>query len=530
MVKLGKILFACCLLSSLCGCSSENEGSTSMDNPEFDVYSANDLLSHLRDNKNINLKSDIDLTDISWPLDVTYNAILDGRGHKISNLKLETSSQKANIGFISINEGTIQNITFEDAEIKVTTEASDVGVICGRSGGNLNNINVTGKIDASVCTSVGGVTGYVYGSASNLTSDVEIKGLSKVGGVIGAWSIEQGTIDNLVNYSPVSGGDSVGGVFGYVQGIKGIDGYTLTISNCKNHADVNGNAGVGGIVGYNTNSCSDYGTSFAMTSFLFCENEGKITGTNEKVGGIAGEAMPADILNCKNSGDISGAGRVAGIIGYKPTIGYFQCDRFYASNCVNEGDIVATTSGNAGGLFSRAGRINDCANYGNVTALMNGANVGGISALFGIGDNGNKGLNYISDDAKVFNLKNTGNITGGNSTGGIFGDVEGRPNWYTVSKLFNEGTVSGLEAVGGIFGGILSGYQPIGPSADYTNGMSLKVLYSENSGRISGKNYVYGIIGNYGNNRLETKDEHRFTNVNSGDIVAEGADYGEIYK
>ena len=94
-------------------------------------------------------------------------------------------------------------------------------------------------------------------------------------------------IKTLVNCS-VEGKNYVGGIAGRANG---------DIDNCENHAMVNGANFVGGIVGNYV---------FSDKSITSCANYGVITGTRDKVGGIAGDFNSGTIQNCANYGDITG--------------------------------------------------------------------------------------------------------------------------------------------------------------------------------------------------------------------------------
>lgn len=527
---------------SICACigtfflSSCGGGeTTSTEDHRYDVFSIESMLESIQNNKNISLKTDLDLADFEWPLGLTYTAKFNGNNHKISNLKIETISHKDSVGFIGNNKGEIKDLKFENASVKAMTEGNNIGVAVGSNNGTVSNITVTGTINADVFSAVGGVVGFCTekGNVSKLTNYAEVNGLNKVGGCVGAWHTSIGTADSLENHGVINGHDSTGGCVGFVYNSSGITWKIATLSNCKNDASINGTRSVGGIIGCNSNKCADYGVSFGAVKFLYCENKGNIECQSINAAGIAGEAAPELVNNCLNEGNITGAGHVAGIIGYRPHYGYFEEDYFLASNCINKGDITATGEGGYnGGLFGRGGgRMYDCSNYGAVTTKFEQAFTGGIAGTFEIGGSPDtSGLNKINNDGKVYNLKNYGNITGFSCTGGIFGDVGGRPNWYTITKLENHGNVFGTNNVGGIIGGITTGYQPYGPgSPDYEHGMNIKILYSDNYGKVEGKDYVYGIIGRYNSGRLDTSDANKNTLLNTGEIVATGGNTGELF-
>lgn len=535
MKTITKIIFALFLSTTMLGgCGGSGESSTSGEDPESLVYSTSSLLERLQASKNISLQVDIDLADVEWPTNIEYKGVFKGNGHKISNLNIKTLTQQSSVGFLSKNSGTIENLKFEDAQIEIRTEGSDCGILVGQNSGSIKDVTATGKIVASAYSSVGGLIGWTTANVSNLTTSVDVEGRNRVGGVVGSWTSKEGKLESLVNNGVVNGVELVGGVLGLMTNDAGSDWKIATLSNCTNNGEVNGTKCVGGILGQNYNQRSDYGTSYGSIKLLYNENNAKVTATGDCAGGIAGEAAPENIDNCKNTADVTGSSRVAGIIGNRPHYGYFECDYFYATNCSNEGKITSTgTGGYTGGLFGRGcGRVNKCTNYGEVKTLINSKFTGGIAGTFEIGGKPDDPKLYtIENDAKVYDLVNKGTISGYDSTGGIFGDVGGRDNWYTVSNLKNEGIISGSDGVGGIFGGITDGYQPYGPGTPaWSGGMKIKALYCDNLAAVSGQNNVYGIVGKYYDGRLDTNTQDKGTNLNDGTITAVGENYGPIYR
>jgi hypothetical protein len=129
----------------------------------------------------------------------------------------------------------------------------------------------------------------------------------------------------LVNCS-VEGKNYVGGIAGRANG---------DIDNCENHAMVNGALYVGGIVGNYV---------FSDKSITSCANYGVITGTGERVGGIAGYFNSGTIQNCANYGDITGTFYVGNLIGL--------ADECNLNNVLGTGNVTATsTSRNPAGLL-----------------------------------------------------------------------------------------------------------------------------------------------------------------------------------
>ena len=141
-------------------------------------------------------------------------------------------------------------------------------------------------------------------------------------------------IKTLVNCS-VEGKNYVGGIAGRANG---------DIDNCENHAMVNGALYVGGIVGNYV---------FSDKSITSCANYGVITGTGERVGGIAGYFNSGTIQNCANYGDITGTFYVGNLIGL--------ADECNLNNVLGTGNVTATSRNPAGLLVGSIGNSSSTA-------------------------------------------------------------------------------------------------------------------------------------------------------------------------
>ena len=123
----------------------------------------------------------------------------------------------------------------------------------------------------------------------------------------------------------VEGKDHVGGIAGRASG---------DIGNCENHAMVNGANFVGGIVGNYV---------FSDKSITSCANYGDVTGSGERVGGIAGYFNSGTIQNCANYGDITGIFYVGNLIGFAE-----ECN---LNNVLGTGNVTATSNKGQAGLL-----------------------------------------------------------------------------------------------------------------------------------------------------------------------------------
>ncbi len=99
-----------------------------IDNP-YTVATTSDLITlgeKLKDGKTIyaKIENDIDLQGVDWqPIEtsVSKQLVLDGGGHTIRNLKVNTSSS-VNQGFFGLLVGKCSNINFENAQITANTK------------------------------------------------------------------------------------------------------------------------------------------------------------------------------------------------------------------------------------------------------------------------------------------------------------------------------------------------------------------------------------------------------------------------
>lgn len=91
----------------------------------------------------------------------------------------------------------------------------------------------------------------------------------------------------------------------YTGGIAGV--FVGNAYNCVNYATVQGTKHVGGLFG------SYAGKDNYITA---CANYGKVTASNEYVGGLVGYFGSGTIQDCANYGDVKGTNHVAGLAGY----------------------------------------------------------------------------------------------------------------------------------------------------------------------------------------------------------------------
>src|SRR5574344_717771 len=243
------------------------------------IYSAEDL-NNIRNNLSANyiLMNDIDLSSFSnWnPIgeyvsdadgnpDPTkiFSGILDGNGHTIRNLKID-STGTGGTGLIGLGAATseIKNLIVDGATIKAI---GGVGTIVGGTEGKISNC---------------------YAININITAENYF-----AGGIVG---MSYGTIESCYTSGTINS-------TGYYTG--GIAGQSVEILNCSSTININGSYGSGGIVG---NSIGN------ITS---CSSTGNIISDSNLSGGIAGIHTQGVIQDCYSTGKVEGLIGVGGIAG-----------------------------------------------------------------------------------------------------------------------------------------------------------------------------------------------------------------------
>lgn len=226
----------------------------------------------------------------------------------------------------------------------------DIGGIVSRNDGN--NCSITGCINYGKVTNsspgfngIGGIIGTVSGGSNaltlsncknfgNVSNTVDLAGGNiYIGGIAGAFYGSANTIEALENNGAISNtgnapnkGSASDNFYVYAGGVFGRIELAQTITEMKNTGNITMNIAtardsqlyVGGIAATGEDK---------KVSYDNCTNEGNITVENftntanyyTYISGIA--ASPANVTNCKNTGDItykpqSGKLRLGGITGY----------------------------------------------------------------------------------------------------------------------------------------------------------------------------------------------------------------------
>lgn len=268
--------------------------------------------------KHIALGSDIDMSGIDFNPIETYDIVLDGKGHTISNLTIDKTGEKTPAGlFGEISNSTIKNLTLENFVIR---SAARSGCLAGSmiKMVEVSGITIKGTNEVTVST-VGGIESY----------DVEAGGMAGYANsyiIVKDITVEPGTtvtsVGDFYNERYMAGG-----VIGYFVGGN-------FSGNISSGAAVNG-CGAGGISGSvnigTGNRLYDEGTVFT--------NSGDITGY--EAGGLFSRYYLGDNENptCtfNNSGNVTGEIVAGGYIGR----GIIELSTFISGTCT--GNVIATT-------------------------------------------------------------------------------------------------------------------------------------------------------------------------------------------
>ena len=92
------------------------------------------------------LTSDIDLsTESNWQPIEGFTGDLNGDGYKIANLTIDAVNVE-NIGLFGTLEGTVEDLTFKNANITARGDAGKAGIVAGTNKGLISNVTVEGLV------------------------------------------------------------------------------------------------------------------------------------------------------------------------------------------------------------------------------------------------------------------------------------------------------------------------------------------------------------------------------------------------
>lgn len=386
--------------------------------------------------------------------------------------------------------------------------AAGIGLLAARvNNGNVNFVNcsASGNVivtKAKVPSNIGGLVGAANGACSfvDCKSAVSIStnGIAAVaGGLVGAATAGL-SFTRCTNDAPVS---VVGNTINSNSATRGVGGFVggicanapITFKDCTNtengvvtHSTAVDQAGTGGFIGRVSGEASG-GYANQKITFTNCKNDGDIVNASTMAGSTV----------ANNSGLSRG-----GFVGLLNTPAGFE-----ATNCVNSGDIIAGEKDGAGTYEGAGGFIGEqrCLGFNWISNIKkydakftNCVNLGNIQDASAAGGIIGKSVEIIypadTTDYKYTatfeNCANLGNLTAP-VAGGMFADSSNASYNGTfidivANNCANGGDMYGVDSGNGVVGGILG---------DIRYG-SVKVSNSINTGRLQGKDYTSGIVGN----------------------------------
>ena len=316
--------------------------------------------------------------------------------------------------------------------ISYTTTATYQGAICilGASG-TVQDLTLGGKITTAKAYT-GGFFGKMSGYAKNCVNNIEISSTGTASGGFAGYATGEAKFEGCVNNAAITG--SKGNVAGFVGSARA----GITFIDCTNNGAVTNSGTIKNTGGF---VASGYSSTYEN-----CVNNGTITSeTGAIVGGLQGLADGSDTIyfkNCSNSGAITGASSVGGLLGAVSTES--SNAPIVAENCFNIGNIksLLTTTYGTGGLFgilAKGSVIDNCYNTGEIASEKSDY-IGGIWGFY-------KTATSASETTSVKNCYNKGNINTERSFVGGIGNI---PAYTTVENCYNLGTMNASAAAGGI--------------------------------------------------------------------------------
>lgn len=223
--------------------------------------------------KTVYLMENVDLaSEDNWEPIGEFRGTFDGKGHTVSNLKIDRADAD-NVGFFgSVPDGYVRDLTLRNVQIK---GRSGVGALAGSAFTvkEISKVNVCGNICIEGNYKVGGIVGESYGKITECTVTGEAG--SSICGVHREANLE---------------GDNVGGIIGYTGELNNL---TESITGCEVVGmTVCGTRKVGGVVGYLHHGQGVTGCSFTGGAVECNADEGYVGSEGVAkiaVGGIVGQ-------------------------------------------------------------------------------------------------------------------------------------------------------------------------------------------------------------------------------------------------
>ena len=316
-------------------------------------------------------------------------------------------------------------------------------------------------------------------------------------------------------------------------GLFGILGSGGEIRNVTTAGSSKGWDSVGGICGQ---ACSD-------AKIVNCNNKADITAQGGQAGGLVGYASSAQIesdTSISNTGAVTGTANVGGLVGQASS----GMKVIVHEGILNSGAITAKSSGYVGGLIGNA-------DSASIQADEDIINTGKISSMVSNTSRGAGGLIGYGIDTSIISrngmLQNKGEVTAAiTSVGGIGGHLTSSNNSncqiQAAKGMINTGRITGKESVGGLVGeyaysapmtstdGFLLNTGDVEGNGANVGGVIGRMGSISDGGKYgntgnvtnTGK-YTGGVIGSWDNNK--TSLENAF---NTGNVAVTGEDAADV--
>ncbi len=337
------------------------------------------------------LTNDIDLANYNggnWePIEFIFNAVIDGQGHKITNINLIDGASTMSLGFFQeASDLTIKNLGFEF------------------KGFNFNNT----KYNLGIGSLIGIIDSFEKGDV--VIENCYVTGADIVGG---------------------SSNSSLGGLIGQIRNANNVtikNSYS-TLNVTSNYSNPNGKSGVGGLIG-------DSLQSGVQVNIINSFSTGNVTGTVANIGsgGLLGAsryssvysyANKINIVNSRYSGNVTSKGAAGGLVGIVSDL--------TISKSYSTGKVSGTPCGGlAGDIYAEPARINISDSY-SVSDLTYTASNFMAGGLFG------GHVNFISNSNFVLsNSYFAGTVADGHSagSGGLMSAISSNNNTVSVTNCY----------------------------------------------------------------------------------------------
>ena len=509
---------------------------------------------------------------------ISLDSQATGNSNNTSNSKIKVNVKgiraKLNAGGVvgSMSNGTISGIEVNfnasgDRNYFATTIA---GVAGSMQAGEISNVSVSGDIEAINTTNLAGaigIAGTTSSSEDNASSIIVSNFESSIGSLISKndSSITETTIaesgvlagfigklnsgnsltlqetisvsGSLAGNSKMSDG-AVGGFIGYMETSKitESDDLTLTI----NMSEISGYKNVGGLIG-KFSSTSPLEVGEGLANYLGGEEAKEFA----KISFPTEDGQDADISN------------VGGIFGYYncPYFGYnLATESSEDSSADSSGETDGETISSAKYIFKNANPVlteaDKAKNY-KLSASKKVSNVGGIAGY--AQTNEIRGENIVQIgcgvddyfDMAQEDFSKAENVINLQYVGGIIGKIEQvssedtATDTITVSEAKNSGKVIGYKNVGGLTSNIniptltvtlksgegntsdIAGCENVGGLfGEVKVETSLTIDAISSIGKVSGRKYVGGVIGNFSTTSNETTNKITISKFGANDAVS----------